>query len=121
MLITVKCVSENDKDSIVDAYIFTSKTLSHIAESFSTSARTVCRVLQERGLLTPVPRIKQEASKAMKIIKDNNFTVDELDSALKLARFHTKQTEQHKQRPMLFMPVVQTKFKFETPIATSNH
>lgn len=71
--ITVKCLSETTKDYIVSDYK-AKVTLARIAKACNTSSRTVGRVLEERGLATPVPRLKGEAYAVMKLLKGQGIT-----------------------------------------------
>lgn len=84
MTVTVKCINEAGKDDIVASYK-NKVSLVILAVHHNTSTRTIGRVLEERGLATPVPRLKGEAYTAMKILKANGLTADTLDYALKHA------------------------------------
>lgn len=91
--ITVKSHSETNKDLIVADY--TNKlTIKVIAERYSTSARTVGRILVERGLAQPVARLKDEAYRVMKILEDNNISPDELETALTHPEIPTPPTKE---------------------------
>lgn len=68
--ITVKCFSELEKNLIVRDYMRRDMNLKQIAEAWQTSPRTINRVLTERGLATPVPRLKGEAYQVMQLLKD---------------------------------------------------
>lgn len=80
--ITVKCVSETVKDQIVYHYKTRQYQNKEIAEAFSVSPRTVNRVLEERGLATPVARLKGEAYRIMKAIESADLTADQVLRAL---------------------------------------
>lgn len=67
--VTVKSLSEFEKNQIVAAYQAKDRTLKQLAGAFYTSPRTIGRVLEERGLATPVPRLKGEAHKVMEMLK----------------------------------------------------
>jgi hypothetical protein len=73
----VKCLTVATKDQIVADY--TAKMpLVEIAKKYETSPRTVGRVLEERGLATPVPRLKGEAYWAVKLMEEHGLALDEL-------------------------------------------
>lgn len=67
---TVKSLSEDDKNSIVQMYQTKKFSMAEIAEFWFTSTRTIGRVLEERGLATPVPRLKGEAHQVMLVLKE---------------------------------------------------
>lgn len=66
--ITVRCLTKAEKDLIVQQYQ-NKASLKSLAFLFEVSTRTIGRVLEERDLLTPVPRIKGEAYKMMRLLK----------------------------------------------------
>ena len=75
---TVKCFTVEQKDQVCLAYIHKTMKLIDLAKHFATSTRTIGRVLEERGLATPVPRLKGEAYQAMKVLKEFDLTPTEL-------------------------------------------
>ena len=79
---SVKSISSPIKDEIVVAY--RAKTLNQLelAQFFNTSPRTINRILEERGLATPVARIKGEAYQAMQLLKQYGLTVGDLKTML---------------------------------------
>lgn len=79
---TVKCFAEMTKDQICLAYSHKTMCLSELARHFTTSTRTIGRVLEERGLATPIPRLKGEAYALMKLMLQYNMTVDQLKTIL---------------------------------------
>lgn len=79
---TVKCFAEITKDQICLAYSHKTMCLSELARHFTTSTRTIGRVLEERGLATPVPRLKGEAYALMKLMLQYSMTVDQLKTIL---------------------------------------
>lgn len=70
MTVTVKTFDEFQKNSIVGIYGEKKYTVKAIAKMFSTSTRTIGRVLEERGLAQPVARLKGEAYTVMKALKE---------------------------------------------------
>ena len=79
---TVKCLTQDQKYSLITLYknkLFNQKQL---AERFNTSERTVNRVLIEAGLATPVARIKGEAYHVMQLLKKYGLDKDSLTSLL---------------------------------------
>jgi hypothetical protein len=83
--ITVKCLSESSKDWVVYLYHHRD-TIKKIAQLFHTSSRTIGRVLEERGLAKPVPRVKGEASRAIETMRKYDVTIGELEPALRAYR-----------------------------------
>lgn len=67
-LITVKSLTEDQKDSIVMVYLEKTSTMKYIAKIFNTSTRTIGRVLAERGYLTPTTQLKADAARVMKLL-----------------------------------------------------
>lgn len=83
---TVKCLTQEQKDSIVFLYSAHQMEQIHIATRVGTSARTVNRVLNERGLLTAVPQIKADAYNVMQVLKKHGIQASELDKILTSAK-----------------------------------
>ncbi len=78
----VKLIKENIKDAMIAAYSNKTKNITQLAKEHHVSTRTVGRVLEERGLATPVPRLKGEAYQVMKLLEEFELTVDELKDIL---------------------------------------
>lgn len=85
----VRCLSAHVKDQICLAYVNKTMTLKELAFYFDTSSRTVGRVLEERGLATPVPRLKGEAHQVMLLIKSYGLDIDTLTTLLKTVSLST--------------------------------
>lgn len=81
--ITVKCLTEEDKDSFVRQYERKTMKMKDLAKVFDTSPRTLNRVLEERGLATPVPRLKGEAHQVMRLIGSYGLNAEKLGLLLK--------------------------------------
>ncbi len=79
---TVRVLSQSQKDLIVTWYKQKIYTVSQLAKQYKTSTRTIGRVLEEAGLATPVPRLKGEAYQAMQVLKAYNMNVEQLKRAL---------------------------------------
>lgn len=83
-LMTVKCHSEAEKDQIVAFFNTRKYSLKEIALAYGTSARTVNRILVERGLATTVPRLKGDAHQVMAFLRTMDITtLDALKDHLK--------------------------------------
>lgn len=91
--ISVRSLSETSKDLLVADYN-NKLTIKALAERYCTSTRTVGRVLEERGLATPVPRLKGDAYRVMKMLEDNNISPDELETALTHLEIPTPPTKE---------------------------
>lgn len=77
---TVQCIPDNLKDHICAFYSKRTYTLKEIAKIFVTSPRTINRVLTERGMATPVARIKGDAYQVMRFLATKDITtVDALE------------------------------------------
>lgn len=85
-LITVKCVSEDVKSSIVTLYQGKKHDIKEIAKIHSTSTRTVGRVLEERGVALPRERIRGEAKAVMKLLEERNVTSQDLTGIFNVLR-----------------------------------
>lgn len=66
---SVKCLTEAQKNFVILAYKSKHKTQKELAEYTGKSERTINRVLIEAGLATPVARIKGEAYQVMQLLK----------------------------------------------------
>ena len=85
---SVKCLTQAQKDLIVHWYKQKTYNQKELAKNYNTSERTINRVLIEAGLATPVARIKGEAYQVMQLLKQYGITsVDQLKSQLDAARF----------------------------------
>lgn len=71
---SVKCLSEHQKKYIEYFYLRKLKNQKELSEHFRVSERTINRVLIERGLATPVARLKGEARQVMQLLKKHNIT-----------------------------------------------
>lgn len=85
-LITVKCVAEDVKSSIVTLYQNKKHTIKEIAKIHSTSTRTVGRVLEERGIALPRAWVRGEAHVVMKLLAERNVTPADLTAILNIFR-----------------------------------
>lgn len=79
---TVKSLSAEYKQTICKAYTDKLMNITELAEWYSTSARTIGRVLEERGLATPVPRLKGEAHQTMLLLNKHGITYPQLSAIL---------------------------------------
>lgn len=79
---TVKCLITEQKDAICRAYTHKTLSITDMAKCYKTSTRTISRVLEERGLATPVPRLKGEAYQVMQLLKQHNLDIDSLKDLL---------------------------------------
>lgn len=85
---TVRCLTDSSKALIGFEYINKIKTQKELAKFYGVSERTINRVLVERGLATPVARIKGEAYQVMQVLKKYGInTVGELEAHLCQAKF----------------------------------
>ncbi len=103
MNINVRCLNEVDKNTIVDMYLEQQPTLVALADAWNVSPRTIGRVLDERGIATPMPRIHAEARKVLKMLQQHNITVDELGEVLNVYR-GKNQPIHARQQAALFRP-----------------
>jgi hypothetical protein len=78
----VKILNDIQKDVICTLYTAKTHTIKKLATEYHTSPRTIGRVLEERGLATPVPRIKGEAYHALKLLQKHNLTPAQADQML---------------------------------------
>lgn len=83
--VIVRCLSEEKKDDLVARYA-KKASLIELAFLFSVSTRTIGRVLEERGLLSPVPRIKAEAYTVMHLLEEHQISPEDLKEILSLFR-----------------------------------
>jgi hypothetical protein len=87
---TVKSITKDDKAYIGGLYASKHLTVKQLAEQYRTSTRTIGRVLEERGLATPVPRLKDEAHRVMLLLKQHNVTYPHLRDILENHAASTK-------------------------------
>lgn len=85
---TVKRFPATIKDQICLAYFHKNMTVTELAKHFDTSNRTIGRILEERGLATPVPRIKGEAYLVMKLLEEFKIHPGDLRTVLGLPRLN---------------------------------
>lgn len=79
---SVKCVNPTQKQIIADWYQAKILNQKELAQRFATSERTINRILEERGLATPVARIKGEAYQVMQLLKKHGIGLPELKDVL---------------------------------------
>lgn len=79
---TVKILSQTQKDSILFLYREKKQNQKQLATVHKVSQRTIHRVLVEAGLATPVARIKGEAYQAMQLLKKYALSVEDLAQLL---------------------------------------
>lgn len=79
---TVKILNKWEKKQICKAYLENGEYQSTLAYFYHVSPRTINRVLNEAGILTTVPRIKEEAKRVLNLMKEHNITYDELKDTL---------------------------------------
>lgn len=87
MTTTVKSLGIFAKEAIVQGYK-DKITLKRLAELHHTSPRTIGRVLEERGLLTPVPRLKGEAHNVMKGLASMGVSSEDALSLITVLKAH---------------------------------
>ncbi len=78
----VQCLSEAAKSVICGAYTNQRAKVSDLAYRWDTSPRTIRRILEERGLASPVPRLKGDAYQVMKLLQEFGIPADKLRSVL---------------------------------------
>ena len=83
---TVRCLSQRDKDTIVGVFVAKLFTQRELAQSYKTSERTINRVLVEAGIATTVPRLKGEAYTAIKLMEKHQVPIYDLEAMLILAK-----------------------------------
>lgn len=89
---TVRCLSENQKQQICIYHEEDGLTIKEIADDYKVSSRTVSRVLDEYG---SVPK----GNRIVELLKKYNVTESELKTLLK--RYRTKE---HRQVAALLRP-----------------
>lgn len=80
--ITVKCLTEPEKDVIVMSYQTKAMNQKELARFWDVSERTINRVLIERGQATPVQRVEAEAKKVMALLKKHGIEPYQLPKIL---------------------------------------
>ena len=83
---TVLCITQEDKDTIVGVFVAKLFTQRELAHSYKTSERTINRVLVEAGVATTIPRLKGEAYTAIKLMEKHNVPIYDLEAMLVLAK-----------------------------------
>lgn len=83
--LTVRCLTEEKKDDIVTRYQ-AKASLIELAFLYSVSPRTIGRVLEERGLARPVPRIKAEAYTVLHLLEEHKVSPEGLKEILEVLR-----------------------------------
>lgn len=81
MSITVKCLTEAEKDGVI-TYYTSDYLIKDIADIYQVSPRTINRVIIERGYYTPVAKLQEEASMVMKLLKQYGVRPEELEHVL---------------------------------------
>ena len=89
----VRAIKESVKDSIVKAYTSKEMNIKELALANNTSPRTIGRILEERGLASPVPRLQGEAYQVMQLLAQYNVSVDLLKIILISHDFKKKNNE----------------------------
>lgn len=79
----VKSLPESAKDYIVNRYTQEIFTVTELAKMYQTSRRTIGRVLEERGVASPVARLQGKAYRAVKLMDKYDVNINELDNALR--------------------------------------
>lgn len=74
-------VDEGLKNMVARDYIVGDKQVD-IARSYGISRRTVGRILEERGFLTPAKQVKRQLQPYIEVIKKHNLSPKALDSLL---------------------------------------
>jgi DeoR/GlpR family transcriptional regulator of sugar metabolism len=79
---TVKCLTLTEKHFIAEQYDQRKMTQKELSEAFLVSERTINRVLIEKGLATPITRIKGDAYLVMQLLKKHNLDLAKLTRIL---------------------------------------
>ena len=79
---SVPCLNQSQKDSIVSLYQNKVMTQKELAHRFNVSERTINRVFIAAGIATPVARIKGEAYHVMQLLKKYNVDLAMLKTIL---------------------------------------
>lgn len=112
---TVKCFTDWQKDNIAQYYKTKQWSITELATMFVTSPRTIGRILEEKGLASPVSRLKGEAYRAMKLLEQYGLTVDQLEVVL----HHNKHSVRNASLYAPNEPKNQTAALFRQPIHTN--
>lgn len=86
---TVKCLSQEEKNIIITAYNSKCVNQKEIAQYWKVSERTINRVLIEAGVATPVARIKGEAYQVMQILKKYEIAASQLEPLIQKSQLLT--------------------------------
>ena len=78
----VRAIKENIKDALINSYSNKELNIAQLAKQYNVSTRTVGRVIEERGLATPVPRLRGEAYQVMQLLAEFELTIDDLKDIL---------------------------------------
>jgi hypothetical protein len=89
----VRCFTELEKDEIILDYVTKRFTVTELAEGWDVSRRTINRVLEERDVPSPVPRLQGEAYEVMQILAKRNIKPCDLEHRLEICSMdiHTVQ------------------------------
>ncbi len=98
---TVKCLTKDQKDSLINFYVGKTYTQRELSKLYKTSERTVNRVLVEAGIATPVERIKGDAYLAMAVLAKYGVPVVDLETHIKLAKEEMARFYQHIEQEQL--------------------
>ena len=79
---TVKKLTNKQKEAVVIIYDSKTRTIKEIAEFLGVSSRTIGRVLEEAGLMKPVARLQAEAKTVMTLLYKHKITVQQLETLL---------------------------------------
>lgn len=79
---TVKILNEAQKDTIERWYDQKILNQLELSQHFNVSERTINRVLEERGLATPVARLQGEAYKVMALLREYGLDYALLEECL---------------------------------------
>ena len=79
---TVRCLTQFNKNQILDLYKRKLMNQKELAEYFNVSERTINRVFIEAGVATPVERIQEEAYQVMQLLKKFNVDYHKLNMLL---------------------------------------
>lgn len=94
---TVKKLTAAQKDAIVTVYDSKTRNIKQIAEFLGVSTRTIGRVLDERGVASPMETRTAEAKKVMVLLYQHKVTPAQLEHLLEnyplVVRYSNKQQQ----------------------------
>jgi transposase-like protein len=90
----VRCFTELEKDEIILDYTSKRYTVTELAEGWDVSRRTINRVLEERGVPSPVPRLQGEAHQVMQILDRHCLSADTLEERLELCSLDMRSVQE---------------------------